>query len=400
MAGNDKKDRSVKAMVQLQAGSFLSQTIQVGAFPLLLTKRLLELGSDTQTIGHMSSISWVLVLILGPFVPKILRHFTNIQSNAITLAATLLSLGMLFIAKDLAALFLAAALMGCALILRWILCDVMIVQQAPRSSTGRYIGIHEALMGFGIACGPLIVFFTNTQWAIALSAMCMVISGALLVMAAKSADRPKIDDEPIATLYQPAVKGFGLVLIVPLAAMAILASMAGGFIESSTNSLFPVAANTAQIDFSWAVFLVSVFGFGGTLLQPALGWLADKKGYFYAQIACLLSIIALSLLIMLTALHAFWLAVFMFLLGGAAGGLNTLAVIQFGQTQSDANMASAMTLIAMTYTFGSVLGPNVSGILIEKFNFDGIFLSFGAVAIIIFTIIILRNFRHKNRKSY
>lgn len=388
-----------RAMILLQIGSFLSQTVQVGAFPLILTKRLLELESNSQTIGHISSVSWVFVLILGPFVPKILRCLKTSASNSLTLMITLIALFMLYIAHDLAMLFLSASLMGCALILRWILCDVMIVERAPKPAIGRLIGIHEALMGFGIACGPLIVFFSYPQWTIIVCGILMLVSGLLLLSVSKA----KVTHEPAQnTLDTPqhAHKAtFKQVLIIPLAAIAVLASVAGGFIEASTNSLFPVAANMAEIEFSWALILVSIFGFGGTLLQPVLGWLADLKGYFYAQMACLISIIALSILVFLAPNYPIVLAFIMFFLGGSAGGLNTLAVIQFGQTQSDKLMPTAMTLIAMTYTTGSVLGPNISGIMIDTFRFSGISISFISISIFIISIIIL-NIKNNNSRHF
>lgn len=56
------------------------------------------------------------------------------------------------------ALVLPATLFaGVGLILRWVVCDGLIVQLAPRDKLGRVVGFHETLMGLGIVLGPILI---------------------------------------------------------------------------------------------------------------------------------------------------------------------------------------------------------------------------------------------------
>ena len=57
----------------------------------------------------------------------------------------------------LALIFLLNFVLGIGLILRWIACDTWIVAVAKKDERGRAIGVHETLMGLGIAVGPLLL---------------------------------------------------------------------------------------------------------------------------------------------------------------------------------------------------------------------------------------------------
>lgn len=54
-------------------------------------------------------------------------------------------------------IFLLNFVLGIGLILRWIACDTWIVAVAKKDERGRAIGVHETLMGLGIAVGPLLL---------------------------------------------------------------------------------------------------------------------------------------------------------------------------------------------------------------------------------------------------
>ena len=64
---------------------------------------------------------------------------------------------------DMAAFFILNLLAGLGLIVRWVTCDTWIVTIAPVEARGRAIGMHETLMGLGIALGPLLLSLTGTS---------------------------------------------------------------------------------------------------------------------------------------------------------------------------------------------------------------------------------------------
>jgi hypothetical protein len=59
--------------------------------------------------------------------------------------------------------------------------------------------------------------------------------------------------------------------------------------------------------------------------------------------------------------HAALLFCVLFLWGGAAGGLNTLAVIEVGHRITGSGLSTGLLAVALAYTVGSTIGPVLTG---------------------------------------
>ncbi len=340
-------------LVKLMSGSLLIQIIQVGAYPILLAQILDGLSMPPLVVGLYLALSWLMVLAVGPFVPGIIRRWGYRRALWLSFFSTSLSLILVLISYLPASLFVSAVLMGCGLIVRWIACDSLVVEHARNEQRGSMIGLHEALMGLGIGVGPLLFI----QFSLAQAAMMLIVLGAagqflLLVTPSPNAIQ---DDEEIGLPFRQL---YGLILA------GLLAAFVGGYIENAAIALFPLYFEQFSLPLATSALLVSAFGFGGTLLQPPLGQLSDAFGHGMAQALCI-CVIAISAMAMSFVPLSMWaLAPVLFALGGAAGGLNTLAVIQAGQTLSSRHIPAAMTAVALLYTLGSIAGPVVSGALL------------------------------------
>ena len=268
--------------------------------------------------------------------------------------------------------------MGIGLILRWIAFDALVVELAPEGKRGRLVGLHEALMGLGIAVGPALFIFASS----AAIGVLFVFSSSLafLVFAAVAWPNTKIHRVEKADRFH-------LGTLAPLLLAIVSASIAGS-IESSGLSFFPIHFQNFGHAFNETVIFVTVFGLGGTLLQPILGNIADKKGYRATHILCILvAALASSMLIM--APHNYMVIIpALFLLGGAAGGFNTLAVIEAGTVMSSKMIPAAMTAIAMSYTLGGVIGPIVAGSLINLGGNQGLVYLFISLSIMLLAILL------------
>jgi MFS family permease len=132
--------------------------------------------------------------------------------------------------------------------------------------------------------------------------------------------------------------------------------------------------------------LVSAFVFGGTILQPPLGYLSDRRGYGFAQAVCAVAILAAGVISIVAGSSIWLLFPALFLMGGAAGGLNTLAVIQAGKELDRPRIPAAMAAIAMLYTMGSIAGPVISGAMIELPVKSAMILEFMTIATILLIV--------------
>ena len=74
-AQKKKKFRFDFNIILIFTGSLLFQTVQIGAYPILISQILTNKSVDSAIIGIFVAMSWVPVLLVGPLVPRFIRIF-------------------------------------------------------------------------------------------------------------------------------------------------------------------------------------------------------------------------------------------------------------------------------------------------------------------------------------
>jgi MFS family permease len=372
-------------IVLLFSGSLIFQTVQIGIYPILITQLMANNSVENSLIGVFLAVSWMAVLLCGPAVPGFIRKFGFARANQLATLLTISGFVCVVISSILPIIFISALFMGLGLIIRWIACDTLVVAMSDTGSRGKTIGLHEALMGLGIALGPL--FFTLLELdKIAIAAIALSIAGQSALSMAGTGNAAYHDNSGV-----DARRNFPYRLI----AAALAAAFVAGFIENAAISLFPLHFAGFGFTLSTSAVLVSAFGFGGTLLQPPLGYLSDRKGYAFAQNLCIAIIVLACLTAIIFSRNFVILYAALFFLGAAAGGLNTLAVIEAGITLKSSHIPAAMTAIAIFYTIGSIFGPIGAGVVLELLANRGMLVLFAASGLILAVVI---GILHKNAR--
>ena len=361
MTGMNTADRkfktigALKGLVFINLGSFLAQVVQVGGYPTLLTLTMLRHGFEAWLIGLITATQWAAVLLLAPFIPWILRRLGNRGTSQLGVGFSLMALMLLlFDTTSIAIVAVSANLMGIGLTMRWVACDNWIVHSARQSAIGRAIAMHETVMGLGIAIGPLLTMISNVSLPLALCLFMAIL--ALSMIALHFGSRVPAQSAPM-----DAPPG-GLRPIIRLVALALIAALASGSIETAMIALLPLYLLSFQHAEMTALALVSAFGIGGTILQLPLGWMADRYGHSSAEVLSIAIILVGAVALILAINQPVSLALILFFWVGAIGGLNTLAVIAVGRQLPPAQSASGVALVASAYTLGGVIGPLLSGL--------------------------------------
>lgn len=368
------------ALTKINSLSVLSQIVQIGTVTPLLSLSLEQRGVEPARIGVVVSASWLAILLLYKWVPRLLAHLGLVRTNLLSAALTVTALIGMTLATHLAAIFALNFVLGIGLILRWIACDTWIVTVASKDQRGRAIGIHETLMGLGIAVGPLllVVFGVASAAPYYACALIVLVSGALALTLKDHDTQPQT----------PTEKRHGKVFsLIPT---ALCGAFIAGYAETSSVSFLAGYSLAAGYVLTAATLLISVFGIGGTVLQLPIGWLADRSSYRVGQLVCGLVLLAGTLAIPLSQPFPWWATVVVFLWGGAIGGMNTLAVIEAGDRVGEHQVSTAMTAIAMFYTLGSVIGPVVTGAMVSYVSAQGLMLSVGTVGVLFVVVLGLR----------
>ncbi|MDR2104571.1 MAG: MFS transporter [Deferribacteraceae bacterium] len=110
-------------------------------------------------------------------------------------------------------------------------------------------------------------------------------------------------------------------------------------------------------------------------MQLPIGYFADKTSYRIGQISCSALIIAVSVTMPIIISIPILAAAALFLWGGVIGGMNSLAVIEAGNVVNEEQISTAMALIAVSYTLGSITGPIITGILIDFASSSGLLIA-------------------------
>ncbi|TFY85102.1 MFS transporter [Pseudomonas kairouanensis] len=368
------------ALTKINSLSVLSQIVQIGTVTPLLSLSLEQRGVEPARIGLVVSASWLAILLLYKWVPRLLAHLGLVRTNLLSAALTVTALIGMTLTTQLAVIFALNFVLGIGLILRWIACDTWIVTVASKDQRGRAIGIHETLMGLGIAVGPLllVVFGVASAAPYYACALIVLISGALALTLKGHDTQPQT----------PTEKRHGKVFsLIPT---ALCGAFIAGYAETSSVSFLAGYSLAAGYLLTAATLLISVFGIGGTVLQLPIGWLADRSSYRVGQLICGLVLLAGTLAIPLSQPFPWLATVVVFLWGGAIGGMNTLAVIEAGDRVGEQQVSTAMTAIAMFYTLGSVIGPVVTGAMVSYVSTQGLMLSVGAVGVLFVVVLGLR----------
>ncbi|MBB1615944.1 MFS transporter [Pseudomonas sp. UMC65] len=367
------------ALTQINSLSVLSQVVQIGSITPLLSLSLEQQGVEPAQIGLIISASWLAILLLYRVVPRLLGHLGLVRANLLSALLSILALIGMSQTHNLIGLFALNFVLGIGLILRWIACDTWIVAVASKNERGRAIGVHETLMGLGIAVGPLLLVVSGVQGPAPYYACAVLIC----MSAALALNLKGHDCQP----QTPREKHRGqLFRTIPV---ALCGAFLAGFAETSSLSFLAGYSLSAGYLLTAATLLVTAFGAGGTLLQLPIGWLADKSSYKNSQRMCGLLLLAGALALPFSQSVPWLTTVLVFAWGGAIGGMNTLAVIEAGDRVEEQQMSTAMTAIALFYTLGSVLGPVVTGASVSYLSPHGLMITVG-VAGAIFVGLLLR----------
>jgi MFS family permease len=370
---NTQADYDRNGIAFINLGSLLAQIVQISGYPTMLSIALSRADYPTWVIGVTVSLQWVIVLVLAPFMPSVLNRFglrKTCQAGAI---CSLFAVTLLLVFSAMPFIIVSSLLMGVGLTLRWVACDTWIVESTPEHLRGRIVGLHETLMGLGIAIGPIITLLSAGNEGAALIAF-----AAILALSIASFAFGADVDQPNADINSANFSARSKTLFVfKCLLLALLAAVVAGYIETAIVALLPIYLMNFNYLEASTLLLLSVFGLGGTLLQAPIGWIADRWGFHIGQILCAGLIFIGGLLIIAAIKIPLLIAVALFFWGGCVGGLNTLAVIEAGASLRGGLSGTGMALIASSYTLGGVVGPIISG---ATLNFVG---GHGAIIIMV-----------------
>jgi MFS family permease len=335
--------------------------IAFGSAIPLITLLMEARGYSPLVIGLNGAMFPLAVLIVAPFVPKLLGMFGTMRMMAIVLVIGVAML-MVFPATDTIALwFLARFVMGLTGAVHWIATESWINTMAGDSSRGRVMGFYAAALGIGFAGGPLLLQVVGFDgWLpFIVIAICLILAAVPLFLARGLA--PRLSEHPD-----------GGALRTLLAAPTVLAAaLAAGAIDSGLYVMLPVYAVDSGFDRELTATWLTVWIAGTIVLQPPLGWIVDRTDA--RKVLVVITMLTLAGVAALPYIWGggalFWIVTFFW--GGVVIGIYTVGVVLLGRRFRGQQIAAANAGFVMVYEMGAFAGPVAIGASMDQFGRNG-----------------------------
>ncbi len=331
----------------INLASFVSQIIQIGVIDTLLPLALTNAGLGERHGGMMLSLYWIADLIGGFFVAAILRKTHPFVPLLISGLSFFTLIVVVMFAPQSALVLPATLFAGVGLILRWVVCDGLIVQLAPRDKMGRVVGFHETLMGLGIVLGPILIGWFGDD-ALVMSGI--ALAAAIIPLFCAFA-MPRIEmastQKGAGAAFRRWIDHWDLVLIAFVA----------GFVEICFLSVLPLQSQRDTGLADAGLWMAAIFVFGGTISQPLVGYVSDKSGPIKLAWLCFGLLLA-GAVPMALAGYGIFAAVIQFALGIAVAGLYTAAVLIAASGRGQGYQVGVLVIVSQSYTLGAIVGPS------------------------------------------
>lgn len=344
----------------------LGTTLVVLSYSLLnpvLAVRLQTAGASSTAIGLFAMLPFISVAALVPLVPQLFARVGVGQAYRAGLLLELVScLGYLL--TDDYRIWCGLGLMaGMGAAAAWNATEALIAHNVPPSHRGRLTGLYQALLGAGMALGPMLpgLLRIGSMEANAIAAGGLALG--LLITLTPAVTRLKAmhdDHEPMSLLsawrFRPGLAW---------------AAVVGGVFEVGLGSITTAYGSQIGMNLAAATSIAGALGMGSFLFQYPTGWLADHlpARRLFALGAGVLVLSALAFVQASTWPTLIWVCAAAW--GGIGGALYTLSMIRVAHDFADTSALAGTSAMIAGYTAGGALGPLVSGWVFDHFGVGG-----------------------------
>ncbi|WP_168790018.1 MFS transporter [Paraburkholderia aromaticivorans] len=372
------------AIAALTAVSALSQVGQFGIGFMVLPVWLAHRGLDAPRAGLFSAAQWTGMLAGLLIAPWLMARIGAKRTVSLGLLATLVAFAIMG-ALSWPLWLVPGLLTGFGIGLRWIANETWLYSLVPAESSGRVVGVHEALIATAGVIGPALAVWCDVDGRITFAAgAAFTFAAALPLWLTASDEKPPALQEAPPARRKSAQRRLAL---GPLVSLGMVVIAAGGIGDGALYGLFPLFADAHGLSATQTAALLTLFGVGGMVLQFPVGWLADRAGLAATVIVCA-ALSTLAICGFALAAPASWLAAASALL---LGGMNS-SFITLGMYAAACSDKAALTrnlrLLSLTFTASSIVGPLAAGFAMNARGTDMLMwqLALTSGALVVYTL--------------
>ena len=248
------------------------------------------------------------------------------------------------------------------------------------------MGIYATVMSLGFCVGPFILPLTGFDgWPpFMVGIACFIAAG--LIMLPLRRRIPKFEKTEHGSVYR----------FMALAPTLLLAVLSAAYFDQVVLSFLPLYALHYGFPEATASFALGILIVGNVFLQFPLGWLADRTSRHMVMLVCTVTTLAGCALLPLTIRSTLLLWPMLFIWGGAAFGVYTVALVGLGDHYSGAMLLTGSAAFGLMWGVGGIVGPASAGAVMQLWGPTVLPFILG-IPFALFAIMLL--WRHSNMRT-
>jgi MFS family permease len=317
----------------------------------LVSVRLVEAGANASTVALIAALPALGVMCASFLLPTLTRR---LGPRPLLGAAIVLScVSLLIVATPYAAWswMLSRLMLGVAAGVLFALGEARILEISGSATRGRWTGLYASTLTTCQFAGPTLLAILGTRSARAL--LVGVVLHGLSLLLLFGSDWPQTSAAP----SEPLQLRLFMRCCRPLAIAVLFFSM----FDSTMLALLPVYGLHLGLESRTALLMVTTVFLGDACLQIPLGAAADRFGRRGAHALCAVLAASAAVALPLGAVRTVLMWPSLFLLGGSAGALYTLAIVRLGDRFHGAALIAANAYVGLLWGVGSLSGPLLGG---------------------------------------
>ncbi len=333
--------------------------LSLGATLPLVALRLLDNGASALQIGILSAVPAAGMILAATLVDRACQLMSRRRLYLLCFVlCTASTVAIEFSSHSLWALAAARLALGVGMGIAIILGEAWVNELCGEHNRGTIVALYATSFTAFQLLGPTLVALLGAQtpWVVLL-----VSAGHLVALATVAFAMP--EDGIHEHVEEP--RSFSLAGFQRVAPALCMGVLFFSFFDSVVLSLFPVYASSHGYAVGIAAFMATVILLGDMLFQMPLGWLSDRLDRSSLHLLCGVAamLIGLALPWLIGQPSLLWPA--LMVLGAVAGGVYTLALVLIGQRFRGRDLVTANAAAGMLWGVGSLLGPLLSGSLMD-----------------------------------
>ncbi|MDN9010565.1 MFS transporter [Brevibacillus laterosporus] len=348
----------------------------------LLAILLEERGISAVSNGLNAAALYVGMFIMSPLMEIFLRKWGYRTCLFIGLVLVTFSTLLLPLFTSLSVWFVLRLIMGMGDSALHYTSQIWVTATSTPERRGRDLSLYGLSYGAGFSVGPLAInLMPFGLWAPFMALVACNLVAFFMLLQIRNAYPPEVKANGGKKVVKSREK---YKMVIQMTWLALIPAFLYGFMETTLNGSFPIAALRTGISAESVSIILPSFVVGSLFLQLPLGTLSDRVGRKKVMMCCaVIGCIAF----MLFPLATSSVPLMMLLLasaGAAVGSFYSLGLAYCADILPQGLIPIAGIIASMNFSVASIITPSVNGFLINYISPTSIFVAMGVMFIVFF----------------